>query len=177
MRLPNLSFRSEDASSVVDLDRVQNVKAGLDEVVDEAVDHAAAVYKRFPARIPVDPVVYFFVVRLIKFPVHIDRHQRAVLRAEIGGADFQNVDPVRADGRFQKPDILHADFREVPESLAYVFRRRHVRHQPRGQVADAVGRVDPRTGDVEEVAVASRHRPQAIALSVSRRSFRDIRSK
>ena len=69
------------------LHRIEDVEAGVDEVVDQGHDRAAGVDERLPGGMLVDPVVDAAVERLVQAAIALGIDEGAGLRAEIGARD------------------------------------------------------------------------------------------
>ena len=135
--------------------------------VGQQGDHRAArVDERLPRRVLVDPIVHAAMERLIELAIGLGADERAVLRAEIGAGDEHRRHAV-AHGVVNLRQVRQGDLALAAENLVDVVEAGDRAHVPLGDVADALGMLQPRgghQGDVAEGRAAEIGQDRPIAL-------------
>ena len=134
------------------LDRIQDVKAGFDEVRDQLVHRAAGMNERLPLRFGVDQGIHAFVEGLEQIPIRGFGNEGAALGSKVGAGNHGRVDQV-AEQVDQRGDVLLGDLALPFEHGPHVVLAGHRRDVPLLNVADAFGVFQERRrnqGDVAE---------------------------
>src|ERR1017187_1581333 len=116
------------------LHRVDDIEAGLDEALKEALHAAAGMFETSPAGIGVHPAVDLLVVGKPQLAKAGHGAERRSLRAEIGAADKDAIHRV-ADAGVDARQVLNAELALALEDAVDVAAPRTRRHVPLGDVA------------------------------------------
>ena len=93
------------------LHRVEDVDAHLDQRGDQIEDRPVVVHEDLPAGVLVDPVQPSLVVGHDQLAEHLDREERALLRAQVV-VELDDIDPV-AQGVLEPAEVLEPHLGEL----------------------------------------------------------------